>query len=137
MRMLWALGAFAYHNIQRIVFQCRVKHLFHLPGETVYLVDEEDVALLQIGQQGSEVAGLFDGRAAGDADLHPHLVGDDARQRGLAQARGAIEQDVIHGLAAPLGGFQIDFQVLLDLVLSDVVLQMLRAEAVFLVVRRR
>ncbi len=51
-------GAFADHNIQRIVFQCRVKHLFHLPGEAVYLVDEVDVALLQIGQQGGEVAGL-------------------------------------------------------------------------------
>ena len=101
------------------------------------LINEEHVALLQIGQQGGKVAGLLNGRAAGDADLHPHLVGDDARQRGLAQARGAIEQDVIHRLTAPLGGFQIDFQVLLDLVLSDVVLQMLRAKAVFLVVRRR
>ena len=101
------------------------------------LINEEHIALLQIGQQGGKVAGLLNGRAAGDADLHPHLVGDDARQRGLAQARGAIEQDVIHGLAAPLGGFQINFQVLFDLVLSDVVLQMLRAKAVFLVVRRR
>ena len=130
-------GALADHNIQRVILQRRVEHLLHLPGQAVDLINEEHVALLQIGQQGGKVAGLLNGRAAGDADLHPHLVGDDARQRGLAQARGAIEQDVIHGLAAPLGGFQIDFQVLLDLVLSDVVLQMLRAKAVFLVVRRR
>ena len=101
------------------------------------LVDEQHIALLQVGQQGGKVAGLFNSRAAGNADLHPHFVGDDARQRGLAQTRRAVEQDVIHGLAAPLGGFQINFQVLFDLVLSDVVLQMLRAEAVFLVVRRR
>ncbi len=91
----------------------------------MYLVDEEDVALLQIGQQGGEVTGLFDGRAAGDADLHPHLVGDDARQRRLAQTRRAVEQDVVHRLAPALGRFEIDFQVLLDLFLSDVVLQML------------
>ena len=101
------------------------------------LVDEQHIALLQVGQQGGKVAGLFNGRATGDADLHPHLVGNDARQRSLAQTRRAVEQNVIHRLAPALGGFQIDFQVLLGLFLPDVVLQMLRAEAVFLVVRRR
>ena len=129
-------GALADHDIQRVVLQRRVEHLFHLPGQAVDLVDEEHVALLQIGQQGGKVAGLLDGRAAGDADLHPHLVGDDARQRRFAQARRAVEQDVIHRLAAALGRFQIDLQVLLDLVLTDVVFQMLGTEAVFLVVRR-
>ena len=39
-------GALTDHDVQRIVLQCRVKHLFHLPGEAVDLVDEEDVALL-------------------------------------------------------------------------------------------
>ncbi len=102
-------GAFADHDIQRVILQRRVQHLFHLPGQAVDLVDEQDIALLQIGQQGGKVAGLFDGRAAGDADLHAHLVGDDAGQRGLAQARRAVEQDVVHRLAAPLGSFADKF----------------------------
>ena len=71
MRMLWALGPFADHDIQRIVFQRRIQHLFHLPGQAVDLIDEQHIALLQVGQQGGKVAGLFNGRAAGDADLHP------------------------------------------------------------------
>ena len=130
-------GAFADHDVQRVVFQRRIQHLFHLPGQAVDLIDEQHIALLQIGEQGGKVTGLLDGRAAGDADLHPHLVGDDAGQGGLAQARRAVEQDVVHRFAAPLGGFQINFQVLFDFFLSDVVLQMLRAKAVFFVVRRR
>ncbi len=52
------------------------------------LVDEEDIALLQIGQQSGQVARLLDGRAAGDPDLDPHLIGDDPGQGGLAQTRG-------------------------------------------------
>ena len=52
------------------------------------LVDEEHIALLQIGQQGGKVAGLLDGGAAGDANLDSHLVGDDARQRRFAKPGG-------------------------------------------------
>ena len=79
------------------------------------LVDEQYIALLQIGEQGGKVAGLFNGRAAGNTDLYAHFVGNDACQCGLAKARRAVEQDVVHRFAAPLGSFQIDFQVLLDL----------------------
>ena len=100
------------------------------------LVDEQHIALLQVGQQGGKVAGLFNSRAAGDADLYSHLVGNNARQRSLAQTRRAVQQNVIHRLAPALGGFQINFKVLLGLFLPDVVLQMLRAEVIFLTVRR-
>ena len=81
-------GALADHDVQRVVFQRRVEHLFHLPGQAVDLVDEEHIALLQIGQQGGKVAGLLDGGAAGDANLDSHLVGDDARQRRLPRPGG-------------------------------------------------
>ena len=134
-----ALGAgpLADDDIEGVIFKGRVEHLFHLPGQAVDLVDEEDVPLLQVGQQGGQVPRLFDGRARGDPDLHPHLVGDDAGEGGLAQAGRAVEQDMVHRLAPAAGRLKVDLQVLLDLFLSDIVLEMLRAEVVFLAVRRR
>ena len=58
--------------------------LLHGPVQPVDLIHEENVILVEVGQQRRQIAGLFDGRAGGDADIDPHLGGDDARQRGLA-----------------------------------------------------
>ena len=96
------------------------------------LVNKQHIALLQVGQQGGQVAGLLDGGAGGDADLHPHLLGHNAGQRGLAQAGRAVEQHMVHRLAPALGRPQIDRQVCLDLLLADIVLQRFGAQADFL-----
>ena len=92
------------------------------------LVDEKHIALLQIGQQGGQIAGLFNGGAGGNADLHAHLLRHNTGQRGLAQTRRAVEQDVIHRLAALLRRPQIDPQIALGLLLTDIVLKRFRAE---------
>ena len=51
------------------------------------LVDEEDVALLEVGQQGGQVARPGQHRPRGDPEPDAHLGGHDAGQRGLARAR--------------------------------------------------
>ena len=84
------------------------------------LIHEQDVVLRQIGEQGGQIAGLFNGRTGGDADVDPHLVGDDVGQGGLAQTRRAVEQHVVQGLIAHLGGLDKDLQVALGLLLADV-----------------
>lgn len=63
-------------------------------------VDEEDVAGAQVGEDGSQVAGAFNGRAGGGADVHVHFLGDDVRQGGFAQTGGAVEEDVVYGFLA-------------------------------------
>ena len=87
------------------------------------LIHEQDVVLVEIGQQRRQIAGLFNGRAGGDADVDAHLLGDDAGQRGLAQARRAVEQHMVQRLRAAAGGLDEDGEVLLGLLLSDVLLQ--------------
>ena len=67
------------------------------------LVHKENVVFAEIRQQGRQIAGLFDGRAGGDADVDSHLGGDDARQRGLAQARRAVEQHMVQRLRRAAG----------------------------------
>ena len=84
------------------------------------LVDEEDVARLEAGQDGGQVAGFFDNRPRGDPDVGAHLVGDDIGQGGLAQPRKAVEKHMVQGLAAVLGGLDGDLQIALELVLADV-----------------
>ena len=88
MRMLWALGPLADHDVQREILESRVQDFFDLTRQAVDLVDKEDVALLQVRQQGGQVAGLLDGGAGRDANLYAHLLRHDAGQRGLPRPGG-------------------------------------------------
>ena len=87
------------------------------------LVDEEHVAVLEVGQQGGEVPGPREHGPGGDAQARPHLGGDDAGQGGLAQSGRAGEEDVVHRLAALTGRLQHDAQMLDQLGLADELLE--------------
>ncbi len=78
------------------------------------LIDEQHVAFFEIGEQTGEVAGFFDGGAAGVFQIRSHRLGNDIRQRGFAEAGRAVEQDVIKRFPAMLGGLHGDFQAFLD-----------------------
>ncbi len=65
------------------------------------LIDEEHITFAEIRQQRGQVAGLFDRRAGCDAEVYPHLIGDDARKRCFAEARRAIEQHMVERFPAP------------------------------------
>jgi hypothetical protein len=54
----------------------------------------------EIGQQRGQVAGALQHRARGLAQVDAQLVGDDVRQRGLAEAGRAEDQHVVERLAA-------------------------------------
>ncbi len=75
-------------------------------------VDEEHVALFEIGELGGEIAGLGDDRAGGRAEIDAELAGDDLRQRRLAEAGRPDEQHMVERLAARLGGLDEDFEIL-------------------------
>lgn len=82
------------------------------------LVDEQDIALLQLGQDRGQVTGPFQSRSGGDVESDLHLGGDDPRQGGFAQAGWPGEQEVVGGLTAELGRAQDDRQVFLEFGLS-------------------
>ena len=106
-------------DVHLVVFHRRVQNLLDGPGQPMDLVNEQDAAVFQVGQDGDQVAGPLDGRAGRGAQGRAHLVGDDERQARLAQPRRAVQQDVVQRLPPPLGGLQEDAQVLLDLGLPD------------------
>src|SRR5579859_329661 len=92
------------------------------------LVDEQDVVGLEVGEDGGEVAGLGQHRAAGGAEVDAQFAGDDLGQRGLAQTRRAEQQHVVQRLAARLGALDEHPQVPLGLLLPDELGEGLRAQ---------
>jgi len=95
----------------------------------VDFVDEQHVVLLEIGQQCGQVLGLFQHRAAGLAQVHAQLVGNDVRQRGLAQARRAEQQHVVQRLVTLFGGTDKDLQLLAHLGLAHIFVEQLGRRA--------
>ena len=55
-------------DVDREVLHRRVEHLLDLPVEAMDLVDEQDIALIQVGQDRDQIALALDGRAGGDLD---------------------------------------------------------------------
>jgi hypothetical protein len=88
-----------------------IEDFLHGRVEAVDLVDEEHVALFQVGELRREVAGLGDHRAGGGAEVHAELAGHDLGERGLAEARRADEEHVVEGVAPGLGGVDEHLQV--------------------------
>ena len=111
--------ALADHDVELEVLHRRVEHLLDRTREAVDLVDEEHVAVVEVGEDGGEVAGPLERGTAGDAQADAHLGGDDARQRGLAQPGRPGEQQVVGGLAPAAGGGEDDLEVLLEPRLAD------------------
>jgi len=95
----------------------------------VDLVDEQDVAFLERGQDRGQVAGPLDRGARGVLDVHAELARDDRRERRLAQAGWTVEEDVVRRLSPAARRGQQDRQVRLDLALTDVLVERPRPEA--------
>ncbi len=58
-------------------------------------------------------------------------MGQDGRQRRLAEAGRAVEEDVVEGLAALLRRRDCDAQVVLDALLADVLIEQARPQRGF------
>ena len=82
------------------------------------LVDKEDVVFAQVGEYGREVTRTFDRGAARCADGDAHLVRDDVRQRGLAEAGRAIEEEMVERFFALPRRFDGDADVFLGALLA-------------------
>jgi hypothetical protein len=92
------------------------------------LVDEQDVSGLEVREDRDEVAGPLEGRARRHADLGAHLGGDDMRQARLAEPRRTGEQQVRTLLAPLLRGTENYREVLLDVGLSDELIERSRTQ---------
>ncbi len=112
-------GSLPDDDVELEVFHRRVEDLLDRPGQTVDLVDEQHVAVVEVGEDGGEVAGPLQRGPARDPQADVHLGGDDARQRGLPQPRWPGEEQMVDGLPATACRGQEDLEVLLEAGLAD------------------
>src|SRR5438445_13750056 len=87
------------------------------------LIDEQHVVRLEVGEQGSEVAGTLQHRARRMAQVDTELVGDDMGERRLAESRRAEQQHVIERLFALFRGLDEDRELAANFFLSDVLVK--------------
>ena len=90
------------------------------------LVDEQHVVGLEVGQQRRQITGPLEHGPGRLAQIDAHLVGDDVRQRRLAESRRTENQHVVERLVAAPRRLDEDLHLLLDAGLPDVVGQRLR-----------
>ena len=110
---------FADDDVQREIFHRRIEHLFHGATQAMHLVDEQDVALAQVGEDGRQIAGALDGRTRCDLQPGAHLNAQDMREGGLAEARRSVEQDMIQRLSPCARGLDQDAEILAQPVLAE------------------
>src|SRR5207247_385645 len=122
-------GTFATHEIELEVLHRRIQRLLDRARQAVDLVDKEDVAILEVGEDGCQRPLVLDRRTGGGADVDLHLIGHDVGQRGLPQARRPGDQDVLDGLVSPSRGADQDLEVGLDVFLPDELGKPARAQA--------
>src|SRR5262249_42745109 len=77
-----------------------IEHFLDRGAEAMDLVDEQHVALFEIGQKRGEIAGLGNHGPRCRAKADAELARDDLRQRGLAQPGWPHEQHMIQRFAA-------------------------------------
>ena len=106
-------------DVEPEVLERRIEDLLRRAVEAVDLVDEEDVARLERGQDRGDVALPLERRPGDLPDADTELVAHDLRERRLAEPGRPGEQDVVERLAARLRRVERDLQLLLDPLLPD------------------
>ena len=91
-------------------------------------VDEQHVALFEIGEQRREIAGLGNDRSGGGAEADAEFARHDLRQRGLAEPGRPDEQHMVQRFAALARGLDEDREIGTRLRLADEFRQQLRTQ---------
>jgi len=123
-------AALAHREIEAAILHRRVEELFRHPAQPVNLIDEQQLARLQIHQQTNDVAGTLEGGSTGDPAGDPELLRQHHRHGGFAETGRAVEQHVVEGIPTRRGRLHRNPKHLLEFALPDVVIQPLRPQAV-------
>ena len=102
---------FADDEVELEILHGGIEDLLDRRVEAMDLVDEEDVALLEIGEERGKVPRLGDDGPRRGAEVDAELARDDLRERRLAEAGWADEEDMVEGVAACTGRLDEDRQV--------------------------
>src|SRR2546425_7298348 len=105
----WTL---ADDDVEFEILHCRIKYLFDVGLQAMDLVDKQHVAEFEIRQYRREVTLQLNQWPCSRPKMRSHFVGDYRRQRGLAEARRTIKQNVIERFAAFSGGLNGNVEII-------------------------
>ena len=116
------------HDIDAIVFHGRIEILFHNGAQAVDFVNKEHVSFFKGSQQSGQVTRFVENRSGSNLQVDTQFRSDDMGQRGLAQARRAVEQDMVERLAPEQRRFHEDLEVFEHLFLPGELFEILRTD---------
>jgi len=115
---------FAHHDVELKIFERRVQRLLDDGGLKRWISSMNSTSLVSsAGEMRREIAGALEHGARGLVEIHAELVGDDVRERGLAEAPEAKQQRVVERLAALARGRDEDLHLRLHARLADVLVR--------------
>ena len=122
-------GALADDQIDAKILHRGVENFFEGGLQAMDFVEEKEIARVERGEDGGEIALFLEQRAGADFDGRAHFVGENLREGGFAEARRAVEQDMVERFAAVARGFDGDLEIFLYAGLADEVAESLWADA--------
>ena len=120
--------ALAHDDVDAEILHRQVQHFLGGSREAVDLVDEEDVALLEAGENRGKVASVLDRGPRSQSQGCSHLGRDDHCQRRLAESRRARKQDVVGAGRAHARGVEHELQLASHDTLADELRELLGAQ---------
>ena len=122
------VDALVHDEVDDEVLHGRVEQLLHDTRQAMDLVDEQDVAIVEVREDPHEVSAALDRGPRGGDQVRRHLVREDAGERRLAETWRTVEQHVVDALSALACGLDRDAKARDGLVLADVFLERARTE---------
>ena len=118
-------------EVELIVLQRRIEDFLDRRAQAMDLVDEEDVAVFEVGEQRREIAGLGDDRTGGGAEADAQLLRHDLGKRRFAETGWTGKQHVVEGFAAIARRLDENAEVGARLLLADELGERLRTQRSF------
>ena len=128
---------FAENNVYRVILHRGIEYLLICTVEPVYLIDKEDISLVQIRQHRHQIARLLYRGAGGYAHIDAHLICDDTCKRGFAKSRGAVQENVVKRFSSHFCGVDEHGQIRLCLLLTYIFSQCFRSQRALRAVLRQ
>src|SRR3984957_14021908 len=103
-------GTLADDQVNAKILHRGIENFFERRLQAMNFVEKEKIAQIKRSEDGGEITFFFEQRARADFDGRPHFVGENLRERGLAEARRAVEQDVTDPFASIARSVHGDFK---------------------------
>src|SRR3984957_15867938 len=119
-------GTLADDQVNAKILHRGVENFFEGRLQAMNFVEKEKIAQIKRSEDGGEITFFFEQRARADLDGRAHFVGENLRERGLAQSGRAIKQHMVERIAAIARGVHGNFQIFFHARLADEVFDLLR-----------